>query len=170
MGSMFARSSTSNVSPAPLDPRLLATLSRGDAAKYRGCRGSIPKRMYRETDDRLNAGVIRARLAILRPLQLPRVLWMMDLPIPLPWYAGKMKRSARNHKDPRKKLNEYPTIVWSSSATQNEAASFLSQNAYWGFGGGGEVGSLKKTCSLLADASACGKTGACLGRFPGLSV
>src|SRR5438093_12918846 len=163
MGSMFARSSTSSVSPAPLDPRLFATLSRGDAAKYRGCRGSIPKRMYRETDDRLNAWVISARLAILRPLQLPRVLWMRVLPMPLPWYAGKMKRSARNHKDPRRKLNEYPTIVWPSSANQNEAGSFLSQNAYWGSGGEVEVGSSKKPCFLLRSSMAIVKTVAVSG-------
>src|SRR5207247_9444404 len=127
-----------------LDADLCATVCRGDASRYRGCRGSSPKRMDRQTYDRLNAWVIRARLAILRPLQLPRVLWMRVLPMPLPWYAGKMKRSARNHKDPRRKLNEYPTIVWPSSANQNEAGSFLSQHAYWGSGEEEEAGSSKQ--------------------------
>src|SRR2546422_10284440 len=90
--------------------------------------------------------------------------------MPLPWYAGKMKRSARNQRVPRRKLNEYPTIVWSSSATQNEAGSFSSQKAYWGFGGEVEVGSSKKPCFLLRSSIAMAKTEAVLGRSSGLAL
>src|SRR5438876_5233727 len=90
--------------------------------------------------------------------------------MPLPVYAYNMKSSSRNHKDPLRKLNEYPTIVWASSATQKEAGSFLSQKAYWGFGGEVEVGSSKNPCFLLRSSMAMAKTEAVRGRSSGLAL
>ncbi len=79
-----------------------------------------------------------------------------------------MKRSARNQRDPLRKLNVYPTILPPSSATQNEPGSFLSQKAYCGFGAVG-VGWTKKPCLLSRSSIAVEKTAATSRRSSGLA-
>lgn len=80
-----------------------------------------------------------------------------------------MKRSARNQNEPLRKLNVYPTILPSSSATQNALGSFLSQKAYWGFGGELGVGFRKKPCLLSRSSMAVEKTEATRLKSSGLA-